>query len=214
MNVAERSRAPWTLIALGLTAGLIFALMTPGPAGAQVGPPPSTLQTLTLTGAEEVPPVTTDATGTFLWRTTAAGIETEIVALGAEFTMAHFHLGAKGTNGPVVAFLFGPVEGGQSSVHSTKTVTAADLVGPLAGKTLADLHKEIAAGNIYVNIHSVANPAGVLRAQVPAPAVAPGPPNTGTGMAGDVSFGETELGIVLLALAAAGVMLALAVRRV
>jgi hypothetical protein len=214
MNVtsADRTRAPWTLVALGITAGLLLAIVMAAPAGAQVGPPPTTLQSLTLLASEEVPPTTTEAEGTFLWRTTAAGIETEIIALGDDFTMAHFHLGAKGTNGPVVAFLFGPVEG-QDAVHSTKTVTSADLIGPLAGKTLADLEKEIANGNIYVNLHSTTYPGGVLRAQLPKPAVAPAPPNTGTGTAATASFGEVELGMLVLALAAAGAALAFAVRR-
>ena len=85
------------------------------------------------------------------------------------------------------------------------------------------LVKEIRAGNIYVNIHSLANPAGELRGQVPADAVPPagpttappGPPATGSG----VSHGETSstlfaiLGGMLLVLAASASALALARRR-
>lgn len=218
LTTAIRRNAPWLLAAAAALAGLALVLTAARPGEAQVGPPPQTFRSLPLSGAEEVPGVTTTAVGTFLWRVTDAGIETELVLDGTLFTMGHFHLGAKGTNGPVVAFLFGPIEGGQKAVHSTKLITAADLIGPLAGKKLDDLATEIRAGNIYVNVHSVDNPAGVLRGQVPAdavPATTPRPPATGTG--GDVdrawTFGLFELGLALLGAAAGTAALALARRR-
>ena len=220
MTTAIRRNAPWLLAAAAALAGFALVLTAARPGEAQVGPPPQTFRSLPLSGAEEVPAVTTTAVGTFLWRVTDAGIETELVLDGTLFTMGHFHLGAKRTNGPVVAFLFGPIEGGQKAVHSTKLITAADLIGPLAGKKLDDLAAEIRAGNIYVNVHSVDNPAGVLRAQVPAdavpaPAAPPRPPATGTGadMGSGWSFGAFELGLVLLGAAAGTVALALARRR-
>jgi hypothetical protein len=211
--------APWLVAAAAAAAGFALILASATPGSAQVPPPPQSFRSLALTGAEEVPPVTTDAAGTFLWRVTAAGIETEVVVNGlSSFTMAHFHVGAKGANGPVVAFLFGPIDGGQRAVHATKTITAADLVGPLAGKTLDDLAKEIAAGNIYVNVHSVENPAGELRGQVPAnavPAPTPRPPATGSGapLPGGATFGAFQLGLVLLGIALGAATLAAARRR-
>ena len=46
------------------------------------------------------------------------------------------------------------------------TFTAADLVGPLAGKTLDDLVAMGAAGDLYVNVHTTDFPAGAIRGQL------------------------------------------------
>ena len=46
------------------------------------------------------------------------------------------------------------------------TATAGDLVGPLAGSELLALLNEIAAGNVYVNLHTADFPAGELRGQL------------------------------------------------
>jgi hypothetical protein len=213
---------PWAFVLTVALAGVALMLTSATPGSAQVGPPPNNFRSITLSGSEEVPPVTTDAVGTFLWRVTSAGIEAELVLDGTLFTMGHFHLGAKGANGPVVAFLFQPIMEGQKAIHSFVTITAKDLVGPLAGKTLDDLAKEIRAGNIYVNVHSVANPAGVMRGQLPTDAVpapapggattAPKPPATGTGLADSGLLGGYQLGLALLGIALGSAAL-IAVRR-
>ena len=41
-----------------------------------------------------------------------------------------------------------------NGVLAEGTVTAADLIGPLAGQTLSSLMAQIAAGNVYVNVHT------------------------------------------------------------
>jgi len=46
------------------------------------------------------------------------------------------------------------------------TITAADLTGPLAGKTMGDLVAAIRAGNIYINFHTASFPAGEIRGQL------------------------------------------------
>jgi hypothetical protein len=198
--------------------GALLLLSAASPGEAQVPAPPETFRSIQLTGANEVPAVTTTAEGEFLWRVTDAGIETQTVLIGADFTMAHFHLGKAGTNGPVVAFLFDPITAGQDAINATRTITAANLVGPLAGKTLDDLKKEIAAGNIYVNAHSLANPAGELRAQlpadaVPAPAATPKPPATGSGTISGTGLDTFQIGLALLGLALGTAAIAVARRR-
>lgn len=70
---------------------------------------------------------------------------------------AHIHLGPPEANGPVVAFLAGPLPpggGAQNGVLGEGTITEANLVGPLAGQDLDALMAEIRAGNAYVNTHT------------------------------------------------------------
>jgi hypothetical protein len=97
--------------------------------------------------------------------------------------VSHIHLAPAGVNGPVFVFLFGPVAaaGGRTDgVLATGTITAANLVGPLAGHPLSDVIAAFEAGNAYANVHTNDG-------------VAP----TGTGP-GDLSAGEIR-GQVLVA---------------
>lgn len=84
--------------------------------------------------------------------------------LTGEPTAAHLHLGPAGQNGPVVVDLGAGLE--RNRVRSR--ITAADVVGPLAetADPFLSLLNELAAGNIYLNIHTEQNPAGELRGQV------------------------------------------------
>jgi hypothetical protein len=113
-----------------------------------------------LTGAEEVPERETRAQGQATFQLRADGSELHyrlIVANIENVVAAHIHLGARGTNGPVVAFLYGsvPPGGGRlNGVIATGVITEASLVGQLAGKPLSALIDEIEAGNTYVNVHT------------------------------------------------------------
>lgn len=130
-----------------------------------------------LRGAEEVPPVTTSATGVFLATASSTSLSYTLRATGTGLTMAHIHLGAKGTNGPVVAFLFGPNAAGVSSIDVSGVITEQNLIGPLAGK-MSDFQAALRNGQLYVNVHSLANPAGEIRGQIPGtPPTAPGTGN-------------------------------------
>ncbi|SEO56061.1 CHRD domain-containing protein [Halogranum amylolyticum] len=135
----------------------------------------------TLGGDAEVPPVETDGTGATLVRVSDDGEALHYVLLVArieDVTQAHIHLGAADENGPVVAFLFGrededgtPVgalEQGvtENGVLAEGTVTADDLVGPLAGASLADLVDGMENGNTYVNVHTEEVPSGEIRGQL------------------------------------------------
>ena len=83
-------------------------------------------------------------------------------------TAAHIHAGKKGVEGPPVAGLFGgPKKDGKfSGVLAKGTITDKNLIGPLAGKTLADLVKLIKDGDAYVNVHTAAHPGGEVRGQL------------------------------------------------
>jgi len=84
------------------------------------------------------------------------------------FIEAHIHLGRRGVNGPIVVFLFGPVDPGITVSQGTVqgTLTQASLVGPLAGRPFSELIMEMNAGNTYVNVHTRQYPAGEIRGQI------------------------------------------------
>lgn len=152
--------------------------------------------TAQLSGAEEVPANASPATGTATYTLSDDGrtltYKITVTNLTNPF-MGHIHVGAKGANGPVVLPVFSaaPAGGPKSGTLIEGTATAAQLSGPLAGKTMADLVAEMNAGNTYTNLHTNdgADPAnsgpgdlaaGEIRGQNVA-ASAPGLPNTGAG---------------------------------
>jgi hypothetical protein len=113
-----------------------------------------------LSGGEEVPARDTRAQGQAIFQLSKDGTQLHyklIVANIENVVQAHIHVGPAGVNGPVVAFLYGlvPAGGGRTDgVLAEGTITAADLVGPLAGQPLSVLIDTIRAGNAYVNVHT------------------------------------------------------------
>ena len=109
-----------------------------------------------LTGAEEVPPVNTTATGVSSLRLSANGIlysriDVTNVEPTDQLTMAHIHRGARGVNGPIVITL--------ASSPADFGVTQQI---PLSDSLIQILSNE----RLYVNVHSVLNPAGKIRGQI------------------------------------------------
>ena len=113
--------------------------------------------TTRLSGASEVPPVTSSASGTveanlnkriseLSWTVTYSG-------LSGPATGAHFHGPAMaGANAGVVV----PITGSLSSpIRGVASLTAAQAADLMAGKW-------------YVNLHTAANPNGEIRGQLPA----------------------------------------------
>lgn len=180
--------------------GMGMLLAAPHKISAQAGPS-ADIKQLTLTTAEENPPTTANATGKFSGTLRENSLDFDLSAVADGIIQAHIHQGAKGVNGPVVAFLFGPADPTVDAIHPTGTITVANLVGPLAGnwKGFSDA---MAKGELYVNVHNTANPAGVVRAQIPATAlpVAPKPPATGSSASVDSGPSTFQItGGVLLA---------------
>jgi hypothetical protein len=153
-----------------LALPVFFVLLFASIAGAQT----TTFQA-TLSGAQQNPPVDTSASGTATFTLSADGTTlsyTLSVVDTADITMAHIHVAAAGQNGPVATWLY-PSEphaetkpGKFTGVLATGTLTDASLVGPLQGKTIADLVADIKAGNAYVNVHTTAHPGGEIRGQI------------------------------------------------
>lgn len=113
-----------------------------------------------LSGAEEVPANDSLGRGNALFGLSADGSELhyKLIVTNIENVVAsHIHLGSVGVNGPVVVFLYGPAApgGGRTDgVLAEGTITAANLVGPLAGHPLSDLIAAMEASSAYVNVHT------------------------------------------------------------
>ena len=107
---------------------------------------------VSLTGAEEVPPVSTQAKGSGSFRIAEDGTVTGSVSTeGMQGMMAHIHQGAKGANGPVIVPL--TKSGDTYSVPDGKKLTPAQM-------------DALKAGNLYVNVHSSQYKGGEIRAQL------------------------------------------------
>jgi len=124
-----------------------------------------------ISGKEETPAVTTAATGYAVFTLSKDGkdITYTLKVKGMEdVTAAHIHTGKMGESGGVVVGLFaGPKKEGKfSGVLAKGTITDKSLVGPLAGKTIADLVTMIKDGGAYVNVHTAKNPKGEIRGQI------------------------------------------------
>jgi hypothetical protein len=108
---------------------------------------------VSLTGAEETPPVTTTATGTGTFKikkdkTVTGGVKTT----GIDGIAAHIHLGAPGQAGPPVITL-------------TKGTDGAWTV-PAGSKLTDEQYASFKSGNLYVNVHSDAHKPGEIRGQL------------------------------------------------
>lgn len=133
--------------------------------------------TAELSGEDEVPAVESEGRGRAFFNLSRDGIRYKLGVKDIdEVTQAHIHLGEPGENGPVVAFLFGFVEGGVTTegVLARGTITEGDLVGPLAGMPLSALVDALRNGGAYVNVHTIDHPAGEIRGQIGFPGRVPG----------------------------------------
>ena len=106
-----------------------------------------------LSGDQEVPAVTSSATGTGTLvikndKTVSGSIKTT----GIEGTVAHIHLGEAGKNGPPIITL-------------TKTAENTWSV-PEGAKLTDDQYQSFKAGNLYVNVHSAEHKGGEIRTQL------------------------------------------------
>ncbi|HEV8376917.1 MAG TPA: CHRD domain-containing protein [Candidatus Polarisedimenticolia bacterium] len=141
-----------SISAVLLLAGAFLSTGTAAPKGVQFS--------AHLSGANEVPPRDTTASGQALFRLSDAGTALSyrlIVDDINNVVASHIHLGPAGVNGPVVAFLAGPLDPGGGPVNgilAQGTITAANLVGPLAGQSLGVLVAAMQDGGAYVNVHT------------------------------------------------------------
>ena len=105
-----------------------------------------------LSGDQEVPPVKSSGAGSGTITINDDGtVSGSVTATGFTPTAAHIHHAAAGKNGPVI-------------VPFTKE--GDKFSAPTGAKLTADQMKAYKAGELYVNVHSAANPGGEVRAQL------------------------------------------------
>jgi hypothetical protein len=105
-----------------------------------------------LTGAEEVPPVSTSASGDGKFSIGSDGsVKGSVNVSGMQAVAAHIHMGAKGQNGPVIVPL---------------TKSGDSFAAPEGAKLNDAQLAAYKAGNLYVNVHSPQHKGGEIRAQL------------------------------------------------
>jgi glucose/arabinose dehydrogenase len=127
-----------------------------------------------LQGAQEMPPVMTTAGAKAefeLEDDRTLKFEIEATAHIEKATQAHIHLGARGQNGPVVAFLLPFNAAGVNFERGDEiaegTLTDDDVIArPGFDGTVAALVERMRQGRAYANLHTVAFPGGEIRGQV------------------------------------------------
>jgi hypothetical protein len=106
-----------------------------------------------LSGVQEVPAVKSRAWASGTITIDAAGhVSGEIRVHHVKPTMAHIHEGAPASNGPPIIWL--------------KHARGDLWVVPKGAKLTAAQYKSFLAGDLYVNVHSKAHPAGEIRGQL------------------------------------------------
>ena len=116
-------------------------------------------------GSQEVPPRATQGQAQAIFHLSKDGssLSYKVIASNIENVfMSHIHMAGPGVNGPIVVWLYpstapmpGPFGAGRTNgVLAEGTITAANLVGPLAGHPLSDLVTAMSTGNAYVNLHT------------------------------------------------------------
>jgi len=108
---------------------------------------------VTLSGAQEVPPVQTSATGAgTITVNDDKSVSGSVTTKGVKGTMAHIHEAAPGQNGGVAIPL---TQKGDN-----------EWAVPAGAKLSDDQYKAYKAGNLYVNVHSDAHKSGEIRGQL------------------------------------------------
>ncbi len=171
---SRREPAPSTWLALAA----VVALLAPVPAEAVQ------IFTASLDGAQEVPPVVTEASGsaTLTLNDTQDRLEIEIQIFGLDLdgsvtpddanddvVLAHIHAAPAGSNGPVVFGFIGPnsdtngdlvIDAGAGTIVSAWDALEGE------GTTLGDQLAALMSGGLYFNVHTPQNPGGEIRGQI------------------------------------------------
>src|SRR5215208_4348962 len=142
-----------------------------------------------LTGFQEVPAISTDASGKFRakLRTSSEEIRYELsyADLTGAVQQAHIHIGQRSVNGGISVFLCSNLGNGPAGTQAcppapatiSGTIVAADVSPNIPATALArtqginpgeldELIRAMRAGVTYVNVHSTLWPGGEIRSQI------------------------------------------------
>ena len=142
---------------------------------AAVGALPAAAQTYTLTatltGAGENPPINTGSLGTATITVDMAArtvtYRVDVFNLPSGVSASHIHVGAAGTNGPVVVNFAPPTPASNDFAFSGTVRDSEFILRPDAGiRSADDMFQAIVGGNSYVNVHSMVNGGGEVRGQL------------------------------------------------
>lgn len=139
-----------------------------------------------LKGFEEVPAVSTPASGSFAakinWHDRTIVYRLKYSRLRGDVLQAHMHFGARGTNGGVGVFLCqtdlqtdpaGLAPRCPQSGQIRGVITASNVIGPraqgISTGEFAELVDALRNGLVYVNVHTTRHEGGELRGQINAP---------------------------------------------
>jgi hypothetical protein len=160
-----------------LHAAAIAALLVVFGAGSYALAGGTTKWSENLIGYQEVPAISTQASGTF----TADVASDEQSGLESDATQAHIHFGQRGVVGGISVWLCSNLASpptptgfdepcGLRSDTISGTATAADVRGPsgqgISAMEFAELLRAMRAGVAYANVHSMTFLSGEIRAQL------------------------------------------------
>jgi hypothetical protein len=108
---------------------------------------------VTLSGDQEIPPVTTSASGIGTFTVgTDKSVSGSVTISGMSATVAHVHEAAAGKSGPII-------------IPLTQISDNAWAV-PASAKLSDAQYESYKAGNLYYNVHSAAYKSGEIRGQI------------------------------------------------
>jgi hypothetical protein len=136
-----------------------------------------------LSGFQEPPSVSSTGSGRIRMRIlsdTMASYELRFANLEGDVTQAHIHFAQPGVNGGIMVWLCGtdalpgptgtPRCGGPRSGGASRTITAADVIGPsgqgIGAGEFAEFLRAVRTGYAYANVHSSRNAGGEIRGQL------------------------------------------------
>jgi trimeric autotransporter adhesin len=163
----------WTralqVLGLAVVAAAIPACLSSNPnsSGPQPAPVPAgtTFKAARLSGRQEVPAVTTSATGSATMvidlNRKSMTVTVEVSGL-SNITEAHLHVGRPGVDGPIIF----PLASTAFTSPLTVTLTEAELQPNPPASTFEQALFAVETGNTYVNVHTTAFPDGEIRGQV------------------------------------------------
>jgi len=171
-----------------LLAGVALVLAIPSPHDVAQANDRNRSIRADLRGIEEPPSVSSTGSGEFRARISRDETSFEYTLtfedLEGDVTQSHIHIAQKGVNGGISIWLCGtgapgtplagppgtPLCGGPREGTVSRTVTAADVIGPtgqgIAAGEFAEVLRAIRQGVAYANVHSTRNLGGEIRGQI------------------------------------------------